>query len=243
MKGNEEQAREWLSAAKNVFVMTGAGISAESGIPTFRGKEGLWKDFNPQQLASPEGFERDPALVWEWYAWRLEQLKDAQPNAGHRALVELEKRCQSYLLLTQNVDGLHQAAGSLRVLEIHGNVRRVRDVATGKVYKEGEIEIKPPFPIRTPSGNLARPDVVWYGEMIRVDAVEETEVFLNDSTPQVCLIVGTSGAFPYIQRWALWAKGEGAKLVEVNPEQTPLTEMADVFLEGKAGEILPRIIQ
>lgn len=242
MTAGESHAREWIAGARRVFAMTGAGISAESGIPTFRDAAGLWKDFRPEELASPEGFERDPARVWEWYAWRLELLNKAQPNAGHRALAELERRCEEFLLLTQNVDGLHQRAGSRCVHEVHGSIRRVREVASGKVYKEGEIAIAPPYPVRTAEGRLVRPDVVWFGEMICEGAAEAAEEFLDEAPPDVCLVVGTSGLFPYIQRWALRARDRGARLIEVNMEASPISAFADALLIGKAGEVLPRLV-
>lgn len=241
--GDFDKAAELLRTARRVFVITGAGVSAESGIPTFRdAMDGLWAKFDPAELASPEGFARDPALVWEWYAGRLAQLERALPNPAHHALAGLERRVPDTFILTQNVDGLHQRAGSRNVHEIHGSIRRVRCTATGRVYAEGEIPVRPPFPIRTPEGHLARPDVVWFGEMADRSAWLAAENFLAACRPDVALIVGTTALFPYIQRFAGKAWQQGATLIEVNPEPSPLSEICRHVIGGKAGEVLPRLL-
>ncbi|MDK2970939.1 MAG: NAD-dependent deacetylase [Candidatus Sumerlaeota bacterium] len=238
-----QEAARLLAEARRVLVLTGAGVSAESGIPTFRdAQQGLWATFDPMQLASPEGFARDPKLVWEWYAARLEQVEKALPNAGHQALAELERRKEAFLLLTQNVDGLHQRAGNQNVHEIHGSIRRVRCTVTDHVYAEGEIPVRPPFPLLTPQGHLGRPDVVWFGEVIRMDACAAVERFLAAGRPDVLLVVGTTGMFPYIQRWVMQAFGLGTKVIEVNPEPSALADFCHVELAGKAGEVLPGIV-
>lgn len=238
-----DRAAERLAAARRVLAITGAGISAESGIPTFRGAAGLWKNYDPMQLASPEGFEQDPALVWEWYAWRLDKVRAAAPNPGHRALARLEEHLgDGLLVLTQNVDGLHQAAGSRNVWEIHGNIRRVRCTVTDKVYAPDEIPIEAPFPVRTPEGHLARPDVVWFGEIIRLEAVEAVDRFLAGGTPDVCLLVGTTGMFPYIQRWAMRCAQSATTMIEINPEPSLLAQLCDHVFETNAGQCLPRLV-
>ncbi|MBX3728078.1 MAG: NAD-dependent protein deacylase [Candidatus Sumerlaeia bacterium] len=241
--GDLEKAAGLVRRARRVLVITGAGVSAESGIPTFRdAQQGLWANFDPQQLASPEGFARDPALVWQWYADRLATIEQTEPNAGHRALAALEQRVPDFLLLTQNVDGLHQRAGSRNVHEIHGSIRRVRCAETGRVYAEGEVPIVPPFPVRTPEGRLARPDVVWFGELIHMPAHRAVEDFLRAAMPDLLLLVGTTALFPYIQQWAWQAASHGSAVIEINPEPSVLAEICDVVLEMRAGKALPELV-
>jgi NAD-dependent deacetylase len=237
------QAREAVAAARRVLVITGAGVSAESGIPTFRdAQSGLWAKFDPMQLASPEGFEADPALVWEWYAGRIAGVRQAQPNPGHAALAAWERQVPDFLLLTQNVDGLHQRAGSRNVHEMHGSILRVRCTVTGRVYESGEIAIQPPFPIRTPGGHLGRPDVVWFGEIVRMEACVAVDRFLAQGRPDVLLVAGTTGMFAYIQRWVAGCFASGTKVIEVNPEPSAISDLAHIELAGRSGEILPRLV-
>lgn len=231
-----------IAGARRILVLTGAGMSAESGIPTFRGNEGAWRHFDPEQLASPEGFARDPKLVWEWYAERRGKVLAARPHAGHQALVQLESNTAGFLLLTQNVDGLHQVAGNQSVAEIHGSIHRSKCTRTGRIYTAAELPIEPPFPLRTPTGDLARPDVVWFGETIRMDAYGRVEEFLAAGFLDLVLIVGTTGLFPYIQRWAMTARQGGAHLVEINPEPSILAQFCDVVLEQPASQALPALV-
>ncbi|MCB2154312.1 NAD-dependent deacylase [bacterium] len=237
------EVAQWLQDARSVLVLTGAGISAESGIPTFRGKDGWWKNHDPMELASPEGFARNPALVWEWYAYRYHLVEKAQPNPGHHAIAHLEERTPAFLLLTQNVDGLHRRAGSKNVHEIHGSIQRMRCTRTGKIYHPTDVPIEPPFPLKTPDGDLLRPDVVWFGETIRMDAAEAVEDFLATHHPDVCLLIGTSALFAYIQSWSLRAKYAGARLVEINAERSTLSGMADAFIQQQAGTALPQLVE
>ena len=160
---NLEDARQWLAAATSVAALTGAGISAESGVPIFRGAGGLWRDYKPEDLATPEAFARDPRLVWEWYDWRRQAIQKAQPNAAHRALVQLDKRTPRFTLVTQNVDGLHHLAGSGRILKLHGDIWRMRCTACGADWPDRRAPL-PKLPPHCACGGLARPGVVWFGE-------------------------------------------------------------------------------
>jgi NAD-dependent deacetylase len=221
-----------------VVALTGSGISAESGVPTFReAQTGLWERYDPQELATPEAFARDPRLVWEWYEWRRNLVAKAEPNPGHRALAELERRIAGFTLVTQNVDGLHERAGSGNVVELHGNILRSKcsfeDVV---VQLEEHDDSVPPRCARC--GAFLRPDVVWFGEMLPAGALEaaseaarECDLFLSIGTSS---LVYPAAALPYE------ALENGATLVEVNPSETPLTPHADYSLRGPAGEVLPK---
>ena len=228
--------RELLRDAQRVAALTGAGISAESGIPTFRGAGGLWKNFRPEDLATPEAFERDPVTVWEWYLWRRELIAKAQPNAGHLALVRLEARVPHFTLITQNVDGLHDRAGSRRILKVHGDIGINRCHRCGRETPDLPAE-RPPH---CKCGGLLRPGVVWFGESLPQDVWREAEKAASEA--EVMLVVGTSaqvypaaGLVPYAQR-------NGARVIEVNLEATPFSDALNYSLRGPAGEILPAII-
>jgi NAD-dependent deacetylase len=233
------QAVRILKDSKKIFVLTGAGISAESGIPTFRGKDGLWKNYSATDLATPEAFNRNPELVWEWYRWRQDLITRAKPNPAHFALVELENLSESFLLLTQNVDNLHQCAGSKNVLELHGNIFRTRCLKCGSIDKIDNAVFKP-LP-HCPCGGLLRPDVVWFGEAIPYDVWTKALKFLNSA--DVAIICGTSGvvwpaaAIPEI------AKNCGVKTIEINFELTPISPIVDISILGPAGKILPEIVK
>ncbi len=229
-----------VATARHCIVFTGAGISAESGIPTFRGAGGLWERHRPEELATPEAFARDPELVWRWYRWRQEVVYKAEPNPGHRAISELEAIGVVKAVITQNVDGLHQRAGSRNVVELHGSLWRARCVKCGAVYRlDKPVEEIPP---RCPRcGGLLRPDVVWFGEPLPQDAWERAVELASRS--DAVLVVGTSGVvYPaaYIPRVA---KDHGAVVVEVNVEESAVTPIADFFLRGRAGDVLPRLVE
>jgi NAD-dependent deacetylase len=230
-----------LRTARRVAALTGAGVSQESGLRTFRDAQtGIWAQHRPEDLASPEAFLKNPRLVWDWYAWRREGIKGVRPNSGHYALVELANRIPEFTLITQNVDGLHRMAGSPKVLELHGNIQRVRCSECGR-FAEDWQEIESKVPHCAACGGLLRPHVVWFGEELpraeleaAVEAARSCEVFLSIGTSG---IVRPAASLPYA------ARNRGAKLIEINPERTPLTPKVDFFLPGKSGEILPALLQ
>jgi NAD-dependent deacetylase len=222
-----------------MVALTGAGISAESGIPTFRGSGGLWKQYRPEQLATPEAFAADPRLVWEWYDWRRCLIAEAEPNPGHYALAELEKRTPSFALVTQNVDGLHDRAGSRNLLKLHGDIWWVRCTVCGSERRDERA----PLPDRPPlcdCGGILRPGVVWFGESLPPRVWHESEQAACSA--DLFLVVGTS-AVVYPAAGLVWlAKSAGAKVVEVNPEETPISSQVDCSLRGRSGEVLPKVI-
>lgn len=229
-----------LKDVEQVVVLTGAGISQESGIPTFRGPGGLWRNFRAEDLATPQAFHRDPQLVWEWYDWRRGLIGQAKPNPGHQALVALEVEVPNFTLITQNVDGLHRRAGSRRVLEIHGSIWEVRCLACGNIEEDRRMPI-PILPHCERCGGLLRPNVVWFGEALNPEVLEASQQVLKQA--QVMLVVGTSAVVQPAASFALWAREWGAKLAEINPDPTPLTPRCDIVLMGKAGEILPALVE
>jgi len=233
-----EDVRERLKAAKRPIALTGAGVSAESGVPTFRGSEGLWRNFSPQDLATPEAFERDPQLVWEWYDWRRSLIAKISPNPAHYALAELERRSPEFTLITQNVDGLHRAAGSSRVMEIHGSIWTVRCTECGNSSENRDVPIN--ILPRCSCGGLLRPGVVWFGEPLPEEMLYKA--FEAASSTDLMLVIGTSGVVQPAASLAVRAKDGGALVVEINPEATPLSEVADVSFKGKAGEIAPLLV-
>jgi NAD-dependent deacetylase len=236
-------ARDLLEHATSVAVLTGAGISAESGIPTFRdAMTGLWENFRPEELATPQAFEANPKLVWDWYAWRRGIVAKARPNAGHRALVEIERRCRErdvdFTLVTQNVDGLHRTAGSGHVVELHGNIRRVKCFDRHhpvESWPEGDE-----VPTCPRCGSLLRPDVVWFGESLPPEALAAAVAAARAC--DVFLCVGTSTVVEPAASLPFMARESGARVIEVNPQPTPLTRQAAVSLRGSAGEILPLLV-
>jgi NAD-dependent deacetylase len=234
-----EQARAWIAAATSLAVLTGAGISAESGIPTFRGAGGLWRDYKPEELATPEAFARDPRLVWEWYNWRRELIAKAAPNAAHRALVELEKRKPGFTLITQNVDGLHDRAGSGKILKLHGDIWRMRCTACGANWSDRRAPL-PKLPPHCACGGLARPGVVWFGEPLPDGMMKEAEHAA--SSAQVVLVIGTSAVVHPAASLIPCARQAGAKIIEINTEETAASERVDCALRGPAGELLPLLL-
>ncbi len=230
---------EILVQARRVAVLTGAGISAESGVPTFRGKEGLWKQYRAETLATPEAFDRDPALVWQWYDWRRGLIAPVEPNPGHRVLAGWQDLFVDLSVITQNVDGLHEKAGSRNVVELHGNIWKVR-CTRDRTVTESRLSPLPEIPPRCPDcGALLRPHIVWFGEALDASLLERA--FALSEACQVIFVVGTSAIVQPAASLPGAAKRAGAKVVEINLEPTPLTPLADYFFPGKAGEVLPRI--
>jgi NAD-dependent deacetylase len=233
------QLQERLAEARRVAVLTGAGVSAESGVPTFRGAGGLWRKYRAEDLATPEAFHRNPKLVWEWYDSRRQLIARCQPNAAHRAIALLEHRAPEFLLITQNVDGLHRLAGNVRLVELHGNLWRVHCLDDGQVTENLEVPLQA-IPPRCGCGGLLRPDVVWFGEALPPEALQAASDFAESC--DVFLVVGTSVVVQPAASLPTIARRRGAYVVEVNLEPTPLTSLAHESHHGKAAEILPRLL-
>jgi NAD-dependent deacetylase len=233
------RASDILAAADRIAVLTGAGVSAESGVPTFRGAGGLWKGRRSIDMATPGAFNRDPEEVWAFYRWRIDALAEVEPNAAHRALARLEERCESFWLITQNVDGLHRAAGSRNVIEIHGTLAEARCRRCS--YRQPSATLPDEgLPACPGCGDLLRPAVVWFGESLPEREMAEADAGIREC--EAMLVVGTSGVVEPAASFARWAAIGGARVVEVNLEPTPITGVAEVSVFGPAGEVLPRIV-
>ncbi len=233
-----ERVGAQLAQAQVVACMTGAGISAESGVATFRGGGGLWEGHRVEDVATPQAFARDPELVWRFYQMRREGLLTCRPNPAHIALAELEQRCPRFDLITQNVDGLHQAAGSRNVTALHGDIWI--DRCTACTHEQRAVGVVADMPRCASCGALARPGIVWFGEMLPPGALEHAAEAV--SAADVMLVIGTSSVVQPAASLALMAKSTGAVVVEINLEPTPLSASADVTLLGQAGEIMPQIV-
>lgn len=232
---------EILRDAQHIVVLTGAGVSVESGIPTFRDAQtGLWARYRPQDLATPEAFVRNPKLVWDWYAWRRELVRKTQPNPGHYALVEMQRHAAQLTLITQNVDGFHQQAGSKDVIELHGNLFRTKCFQEDTVVETWvETDVTPP--LCPHCGGFLRPDVVWFGEPLPEAA---SEAATRAATAcDVFFSIGTSGLVEPAASLARIAQQQGAHVVEINPTETPLTRWASFVLPGPSGEVLPALVK
>lgn len=249
LNGAVRVAAEALAAARRVAVLTGAGVSAESGVPTFRASDGLWEGHRIEDVASPDGFRRDPKLVWQFYNARRANVAQVKPNPGHRALAELEAHYpDGFTLVTQNVDGLHQQAGSRGVLEVHGSLRRTRCTECGAVRDRG-LEALPDMPTCDLCGGLLRPDIVWFGETLptrvweqAVEAAEACDVFLVVGTSAV--VHPAAGLIHLAHRRAEWlGRGDGATVIEANLSRTVASDAADVGLYGPSGQTLPRVLE
>jgi NAD-dependent deacetylase len=229
----------WMHAADRIVVLTGAGISAESGVPVFRGNGGLWREYRPEQLATPEAFARRPRLVWEWYLWRRARIADVQPNAGHVAIARWQQERPGVSLLTQNVDGLHTRAGSPVAIELHGNLWRVRCVAGCGFRVVDSPAAEPRADVRCSCGAWLRPDVVWFGETLDAEALDTAIAAVDEA--DLILVVGTSSVVYPVAMLPQVAKRRGARIVEINVGETPLTAAADAVLRGSAAAVLPAI--
>jgi len=232
--------RDALVKAKRVAALTGAGISAESGVPTFRGADGLWHNYNVMELATPTAFARDPELVWEFYNWRRNLIAGLTFNPGHKALVDLETKVPDFTLITQNVDGLHLKAGSKNLVEIHGNLWKVRCTKCHTVSFNMSSNMGP-LPTCRECGGLLRPHVVWFGESL--DSALLSRAIEAARSCQVMLVIGTSAIVQPAASLALEAKEAGAVVAEINLEATPNSGMMDIVLLGKSGEILPKLLE
>lgn len=234
-----DRVAERLSPLSRVCCMTGAGVSAESGVPTFRGQGGFWQGRRAEDLATPQAFERDPRGVWNFYNHRREALRDIRPNPAHFALAELEALFDDWTLITQNVDGLHRLAGSRNIVELHGNIWTVRCTGCGQEVDKFGVKLSDQ-PMCDACGALLRPAVVWFGEMLPPQAISAAQQAVNCC--QAMLVVGTSSLVQPAASLAIGAKSHGAYVVEVNLEPTPLSAEADECLVGQAGTILPRVV-
>ena len=228
-----------MEKAYSVAVLTGAGISAASGIPTFRGKDGIWQKFKPEELANYNAFTKNPKLVWEWYEWRKNLIKAVRPNPAHYALVDLENIYEDFAVITQNVDNLHFLAGSRKVIELHGNIMRSKCVKCSKPFK-GMFNLGQGIPKCPACGGMIRPDVVWFGE--NLPEAEMTAAQELAMRCEVFLSIGTSGLVEPAASLPYMAKANGAYLVEINTEKTVLTGSVDEFIQQSADKILPELI-
>lgn len=233
-----EMVKALIDSNKKVVVLTGAGISAESGVPTFRGQDGLWKSYHAEDLARPDAFEAHPELVWEFYNWRRELVSKCKPNPAHFALAEMERQIPNFLLITQNVDGLHSKAGSKKLIEMHGSLWQVK--CTVCTYAREDFSELPDLPECPTCGHLLRPGVVWFGEplvpgvlKVAIDQISKADVFIS---------IGTSSLVQPAASFSQLAKDHGALTIEINLEPTPNTGLMDFALHGKAGDILPELV-
>jgi NAD-dependent deacetylase len=233
------KAQQWIRTAEAIAVLTGAGISAESGVPTFRGAGGLWQSYRPEDLATPGAFARDPKLVWEWYNWRRGLIAKALPNAGHKALAQLEDRASKFTLITQNVDGLHDSAGNKNILKLHGDIWQIRCTRCERSWTDRQVPLAE-IPPHCLCGALARPDIVWFGEALPPGVWQRAWNAVRSA--QLFLVIGTSGVvYPAADLIPL-ALQQNVKVVEINPDETPFSDEVDCALNGPAGEILPRLL-
>lgn len=229
-----------LASARSVTVLTGAGISADSGVPTFRGTDGLWRTFRAEDLATPEAFARDPRLVWEWYNWRRELIATKRPNPAHEAVAQMEQRFDRFWLITQNVDGLHRDAGSRKLSEIHGNIWMVRCTQCRCVTENRDVPIAL-LPRCSHCSGLLRPHIVWFGESLAEQDLLASEAALQSS--DLCLIIGTSGLVYPAAGFGSIAKQAGAFVVEINLDATAQSGIVDAALQGRAKDVVPLLLQ
>ena len=234
-----DKVADLMLSCSRAAVLTGAGISAESGVPTFRGKEGLWGKFRPEELATMDAFLANPKIVWEWYNWRRELIATVRPNPGHHAIAEMSHLFNDFTLITQNVDGLHTVAGSPRILELHGNINRNKCASCHQILLEQTISPEA-LPVCPSCGGSIRPDVVWFGEMLPESVIEEA--FAVAERVELFFSVGTSAIVHPAASLPVAAKRAGATLVEINPEETPLTPLADFYFPAASGELLPQLV-
>jgi NAD-dependent deacetylase len=226
-----------VDSKRPVVVLTGAGVSAESGIPTFRGAGGLWRKYRATDLATPQAFRRDPTLVWEFYNWRREIMAACEPNAAHHTIAAMEQTLPDFTLVTQNIDGLHQRAGSRNVLALHGGIWRVRCTGCDYLGEDQRVPLPEIPPRCARCASLLRPDVVWFGETLPEDVLQAA--WVASAQAALMVVVGTSALVQPAASLPLLAKQNGALLIEINPDETPLSAYADKTLRGPAAAIMP----
>lgn len=234
-----EFIRAKIENSKQMAILTGAGISAESGIPTFRGEGGLWRNYRAEDLATVAAFTRDPILVWEWYEMRMGICQKAEPNPGHKAIAAIEKEISNVRVFTQNVDGLHVRAGSKSLIELHGNIFTGRCVSCSKLLPNLSYPLDKNPPICQSCGGILRPHIVWFGESYDGQVLDNAMTYMRNS--DLILIIGTSGQVTVPVYLAQEAIRSGAYSIEINPEESTLTESVNLSLRGKSGEILSQV--
>src|SRR5215475_12168856 len=239
----EQQIRKALDG--RMLIITGAGISADSGIPTFRGKEGYWRKLDPMKLATPEAFRTNPQLVWDWYLYRRKIVSEAQPNAGHEVIAKLSHTAREFLLVTQNVDDLHERAGarSDRILKIHGDLFLNRCFNPSCAKENREVVSEAVLPNCRTCSSLLRPGVVWFGESLDPKTIQRVDDFLRDGPCDLVLVIGTTAQFGYIVHWTLRAAGRSGTVVEINPDDTGLSSVVTCAFRERASSALPRIFK
>jgi NAD-dependent deacetylase len=232
-----KRVAEALRSSTDILAVTGAGISAESGIPTFRGEGGYWRSYDAAKLATLRAFQEDPKTVWQWYDYRRRMIAEARPNAAHLILAAIERHGKRVFIITQNVDDLHERAGSREVIHIHGSIWEVTCLAERRVYEHRQAPLAQ-IPPLCHCGGLLRPNVVWFDEELPAGALATIEAYYSRRKPEVLLVIGTEGTFDYIRHFVRQAKDLGALVVEINPAVTAITPLADYALHWPASEAL-----
>jgi NAD-dependent deacetylase len=240
LKNDRAEFSDRLKKAENVLFFTGAGISAESGIPTFRGVGGIWNKLKPEELANFNAFLKNPDMVWEWYQYRRKIISESKPNAGHIAIAEMEKYFNEVVVVTQNIDNLHRRAGSTKIYELHGNIERNYCINCKTFYNSPDFELGDKAP-RCKCGGLIRPDVVWFGEFLPEDQFSSSETAAEKC--DICFVVGTSAVVYPAAQIPFLAHRHGAYLVDINLEWTELAHIADYSIQGQAGDILLQVLE
>jgi NAD-dependent deacetylase len=238
--GIESSLAESVKEAKKIFVVTGAGISQESGVPTFRSKGGWWKKMNPEKLATKRAFKDNPEKVWQWYNFRRKMLSETEPNQAHLSIAEWEQLGKKVIILTQNVDNLHERAGSNNVIHIHGNIWEFRCLENKHVYRDDTPQLSELPPKCKYCQSMCRPNVVWFDEELEDQLVEQIEDLVGSNFFDLILSIGTTSYFDYIRKWTLRAAHGDAKLIEINPERTQLSNDADECLRHPVSELFKK---